>query len=55
VGIVVLPPFLRSELPLFEISTTTIATAPMAAAPIPPIRKVRFPGLRETGRRSGAP
>lgn len=50
-----MPPFLKSELPLLEISTTTIATAPMAAAPMPPIKKVRFPGLRETGCRSGAP
>jgi hypothetical protein len=55
VGIVVLSPFLKIELPLLEISTTTIATAPMAAAPMPPIKKVGFPALREAGRRSGAP
>ena len=56
VGIVTLPPtFFKFELPLLEISTATIAAAPMAATPVPAIKKVRFPGLRETGSRSGAP
>jgi len=56
VGIVTLPPtFRKFVLPLLEISTAIIATAPMAAAPVPAIKKVRFPGLRETGSRSGAP
>jgi hypothetical protein len=55
VGIVVSPPtFLKFELPLLEISTATIATAPMAAAPMPAIKKLRFPGPRGAGGRSGA-
>jgi hypothetical protein len=32
-----------------ESSTAIIATTPMAAAPIPANRKVRFPELRVTG------
>jgi hypothetical protein len=34
---------------LLEISTAMIATTPMAAAPIPANRNVRFPGLRVAG------
>jgi len=47
--------FFNAEPPLLEISTATIATAPMAAAPVPAIRKGRFPELRGAGSRWGAP
>jgi hypothetical protein len=43
VGIVVLLPMFKDALWLFEISTATIATTPMAAAPIPATRNVRDP------------
>ena len=40
---------------LLEISTAMIATMPTAAAPIPANKKVRLPGPRGPGPRSGAP
>jgi hypothetical protein len=40
--------------PLLEISTATIATTPMAAAPMPANKKVLLPGLREPGNRSAS-
>jgi hypothetical protein len=43
VGIIVLPPRFKDEPLLLEISTAMIATAPMAPAPIPAIKKLRFP------------
>jgi hypothetical protein len=55
VGIVVLPPRFKFVLLLFEISTATIATTPMAAALIPAIKKFRLPLLRGASIRSGAP
>ncbi len=56
VGIVVsLPTLFRFELPLLEISTATIATTPMAAAPMPAIKKDRFPLPRGAGSRSEDP
>jgi hypothetical protein len=50
VGIVVLLPRFDDEVWLLEIITAMIATAPMAAAPMPPNKKLRFPGPRESGR-----
>jgi hypothetical protein len=54
-SVVLLPTPLRDELLLLEISTAMIATTPMAAAPMPANKKDRFPGLRGSGTRSGAP
>jgi hypothetical protein len=45
----------NDEPPLLEISTARTATTPMAAAPMPAIKKDRFPGLRGSGNRSEAP
>ena len=50
VGSVMLGPGPSGGLLLLEISTATIATTPMAAAPIPANKKVRFPGRRGSGR-----
>ena len=55
VGIVVLIPRFDVEGLLLEISTAMIATTPMAAAPIPANKKLRFPGFRGCGSRLGAP
>lgn len=44
VGAVVMLPVFKAVLLLLVISTATIATTPMTAAPIPPNKKVRAPG-----------
>jgi hypothetical protein len=54
VGSVVLPPRFKGVLPLLDISTATIATTPMPAAPIPANRKARLAGLPGSGTRVGA-
>jgi hypothetical protein len=40
---------------LLEISTAMIATTPMAAAPVPANKKLRFLGFRGSGSCLGAP
>jgi hypothetical protein len=54
-SVVLLPTLFKVELLLLEISTAMIATTPMAAAPMPAIKKDRFPLPRGAGSRSGAP
>jgi len=55
VGKIVWPCPMFDDVPLWlEISTAIIATTPMAAAPIPANKKVRFPGLRGPGSRSAS-
>jgi hypothetical protein len=48
-AVVELTPRFEEVLLLLEISTAMIATTPMAAAPMPANKKVRFPGPREPG------
>jgi hypothetical protein len=54
-SVVLLPTLFTVELPMLETTTATIATTPMAAAPMPANKKDRFPVLRGAGNRSGAP